>query len=405
MTPKTPLVKARTNKERILADRIYFLEFTGMSVTAKNPNQGISRKQEIFFGRIFPWFFFVPGIIIVFFGLRSYQESRASAEWPSVEGEIRSSEVVRSSTSDGTSFRAEVTYTYRVDGQNFTGDRIQTTTVSSSNRSRAVSIQRQYPVGQSVEVFYNPERPDRALLEPGVRSGSLFVFAFGGLFSGAGLLMILFLPKLIAYGAKLETEHQNFRETPSPVGISREPLPGNSCYSWVPLKYVKKGDGSVLLRPGTGGVIPGIFAIIASPVLYQVAIHFNWDSELRFFATLIPLFIGVLVLFVSILMRLLMTKHSLRPRENLWKIIGYGSAKEELPLQDILAVQVIPGNKVSNDQGGGMLPYQINFVLPEDQRKNLLQSADRKGCLRLARKIAAFLQVPLVGLEIESPRN
>ncbi|MCH8474337.1 MAG: DUF3592 domain-containing protein [Opitutales bacterium] len=381
-----------------------------MAKTVKQA-KSLSRKQKIFFGRIFPWFFFLPGVVILFFGLRALQESRESLNWPSVEGQVLSSKIVesRSSSSSGgssTSYRADVTYRYTVDGSSYTGDRIQASSVSSSNHSRARAMTRKYPEGKTVEVFYNPDRPYRSLLEPGKSLGALLTSGFGGLFATFGLVMVLFLPRLLKHREKLETEHENFCNTPSPVGVSREPLSVNSCYSWIPLKFLPQADGSVSLQPGSVTLIPGLIFIVASPVMFLIANHYEWDTGWRLVATLFPLFGGVPMVLGSILMKLLMTKHWLRSREGLWEIKSYGNPPEEISFSKIIAMQVIPGNQLGDSRNGGnMLPYQLNLVLTEEKRINLVQSSDRKGCLRLARKITEFLQVPLVGLEIEQPKQ
>ena len=364
----------------------------------------LSKKQKFFFARVFPWLFLLPGAVILFFGLRSYQESRASQDWPSVEGEIRSSEVVSSRSSEGgRTYRAEVTYRYTVDGVSYTGDRIQASTISSSSGSRASAMHRKYPKGKSVKVFYNPERPDRALLEPGASMGAILMSSLGGLFFVMGSLMVVFLPKLIRHQEKLENEHQAFREEPSPVGISREPLACKSTYSWVPLKFISQSRGSASLRPGTAMTIPGVLILLTIPVLWALAGHFNWDSGWRLMAILLPLFGGVPLIVGGILIRVFMTTHSVLPQEQVWRIHSLGNPDEDIPLDDIIAIQVIPGDKAENSENGQqILPYQINLVLTEDRRKNLLQTGDRKGSLKLARKIAGFLKIPLVGLQLET---
>jgi hypothetical protein len=109
-----------------------------------------------------------------------------SRSWPKAIGAVIASDLRRSRDSEGGYlYRAEVSYRYSVDGQEFVatrsrfGDRLE---VSWS--AAAANLVRRYPVGTAVHVHYDPTDPSEAVLEPGINgllfagagTGALFVF-------------------------------------------------------------------------------------------------------------------------------------------------------------------------------------------------------------------------------------
>ena len=60
-----------------------------------------------------------------------------------------------------------IEYEYQVSGQNYRSDRIGYSIVGSSSDARV--FRDKYPVGKQVTVYYKPEDPSSAVLEPGLR--------------------------------------------------------------------------------------------------------------------------------------------------------------------------------------------------------------------------------------------
>ncbi len=138
------------------------------------------------------------GVGLALYGKSEYQKARASADWPSVQGEVTESRVhsYRKSTGTGTShsrrkryYEAHIEYQYAVDGRSYTSDGIGMMNGSSTNRSRAERIVRRYPKRKTVTVFYDPARPEIAVLEPGVSTGNCFLLGGGALFALVGLIV------------------------------------------------------------------------------------------------------------------------------------------------------------------------------------------------------------------------
>lgn len=103
---------------------------------------------------------------------RQWQEHRASADWPFVEGVITHAEAVPD-TPDPTdpamtrNWKAEVRYDYSVKGQSYVGDRLKAAPWRYPREEDARQALSAFPAGQRVKVFYDPASPDRSVLQPG----------------------------------------------------------------------------------------------------------------------------------------------------------------------------------------------------------------------------------------------
>lgn len=136
-------------------------------------------------------FFTVGGLVAVYFGYQMYEDSIASETWPVVSGTIISSGVVEIEDDEGTSYKPQVIYEYVANDSNIEGHRITFGQMSYSNYQYAQAIADQYPVGQPVEVHYDPDNPDKAVLEPGVQSSAWIIMGFGDFFALMGLILAL----------------------------------------------------------------------------------------------------------------------------------------------------------------------------------------------------------------------
>jgi hypothetical protein len=152
---------------------------------------------------VFPWPFLLAGIVILGIGLHSLRNAQASKDWPTTEGTVVSA-TVRTSASqpgsgknappNGATYHAKISYEYKVDETAYTGTRVAYGDCGSSRPSRAHSIVDRYPEGATVKVFYNPEAPAEAVLEPGTQPQAFFLPAVGSVFILVGLGMVVGLP-------------------------------------------------------------------------------------------------------------------------------------------------------------------------------------------------------------------
>jgi hypothetical protein len=110
----------------------------------------------------------------------------ASESWPTAEGKILSSRVQsrRDRDSNGratTQYTAKVDYEYQVGDRRYRSQRIQYGLFTSNVRGQARSVVDRYPQGQAVQVRYDPDSPETAVLDPGPHPLALLFAGVGGL--------------------------------------------------------------------------------------------------------------------------------------------------------------------------------------------------------------------------------
>lgn len=143
--------------------------------------------------------FLLLGLGVSYYGYRLIRKARASAQWPAAQGAIESSTVdverERERDSDGdvhyeTKYIPQIVYHYRVDGTDYYGDQVSFGSTSSRNPNRAYRIRDQYSPGMEVSVYYDPENPREAVLQPGVKGTTYIVPVIGVLFALTGGLIL-----------------------------------------------------------------------------------------------------------------------------------------------------------------------------------------------------------------------
>lgn len=108
-----------------------------------------------------------------------------STRFPSVVGTMLQSEVETNSSSRGTSFNVRVKYRYDVTGVRYMGTNYRFLNTSFHKRD-ADAIVKSCPPGQRVDVYYDPARPEEAVLQPGI-DGSDLLWSLAPLPFGAGM--------------------------------------------------------------------------------------------------------------------------------------------------------------------------------------------------------------------------
>lgn len=142
------------------------------------------------FGLTF-FIFLLVGSGLSWWGWNILQDAKASASWPKAQSVITESRVRHSRDSDGgNSYQPKISYEYSVKNLNYKNQTIKFGENSYSNHSDAEYYVSRYPIGQRVSVFYDPKRPDKSVLEPGVTSGSYIVIGIGALFVAISLIMV-----------------------------------------------------------------------------------------------------------------------------------------------------------------------------------------------------------------------
>ena len=139
---------------------------------------------------VFVGIFFAAGLGLSWWGWAVLQNARVSESWPMTDGEITYSQIQISTDDDGTSYHADVRFVYVVEDRRYEADTVSFGQYGSSDRSHAAGIVARYPVGQRAAVYYDPAKPETAVLEPGVTLGSYLILGLGMIFLIASLIMI-----------------------------------------------------------------------------------------------------------------------------------------------------------------------------------------------------------------------
>jgi hypothetical protein len=121
--------------------------------------------------------FIILGIVFIVLGARGRRLAQSAAAWPTVAGVVTAAGL-KKRVSVGTgpdydhhdSFEPVVEYSYQVNERPYAGKRMSTGGAASYDRRRAQEILDRFPVGSSVNVFYDPADPAQSALE--IKAGS-----------------------------------------------------------------------------------------------------------------------------------------------------------------------------------------------------------------------------------------
>jgi len=117
-------------------------------------------------------------------------------DWAQTEGALVSGGYSTHVGEDSTTYEAYASYTYSAAGVNYTGTRVGIAdgadNIGSYQEDLGRSLQRALDEGREVPVYYDPEAPHDAVLDPTIRWGligfkSIFLLLFGGV--GVGVLI------------------------------------------------------------------------------------------------------------------------------------------------------------------------------------------------------------------------
>ena len=135
-------------------------------------------------------------LVFYFFGFPPLKYGYESKSWPKTSGTITLSEV-ESWMKDGNSqYGARINYTYTVEGEKYNSSKLNTGgTYSGSSMSKAKEIVAEFTKGKTVDVFYDPQIPESAVLNPGLPGKDIAVAAFSLLFFFVGLVVLLGIVK------------------------------------------------------------------------------------------------------------------------------------------------------------------------------------------------------------------
>lgn len=118
---------------------------------------------------------------------------KASLKWPSTKGWIKKSDVyVSRSRSSGSSRSYEFTveYAYDVNGTTFTNNLYSyQVTYNAAHSKGAQELVSKYPEGSTVDVYYDPAKPENSVLLPGINLWSYLPYVAAIAFLAFGIFI------------------------------------------------------------------------------------------------------------------------------------------------------------------------------------------------------------------------
>ncbi len=128
---------------------------------------------------------------LIIWQILAMERAAASRRWPRAPGEVLRSFVDRQEDSEGPMYLVKVICRYRVGDSEYTCNRLRFglalwSNIPMSYFSRAL---RKYKGGDSVEVSYNPRKPEDSVLEPGFAPTMLSGLGFGLAFLLLGIFI------------------------------------------------------------------------------------------------------------------------------------------------------------------------------------------------------------------------
>lgn len=167
--------------------------------------------------RLAGWVFLGLALLLTWGVYRQFSTAQNSKNWPFVTGQVTEFEI-RNRPADN-SLIARIRYTYTVEGSSYTGTRFTLDNGETGIRQVARRLDA-YPQGHTITVYYNPDNPSQAVLEPGVSVNSLMITSMAYLF----FVLVIVLLSVISFGfsthwhGKLElTLEEGSQEEDQPV--------------------------------------------------------------------------------------------------------------------------------------------------------------------------------------------
>ena len=132
--------------------------------------------------KIFAIFFMAFGVWAIMDGTQRALEGVRARNWPTAPGRVLIARYDQWRTQKGVRIAGlciDIQYIYKVGDEVLEGRRVNTGWRCFGNQRHLEALLKRYPSGKGVEVFYDPEDPARALLEPGLDWTSFFLWGIG----------------------------------------------------------------------------------------------------------------------------------------------------------------------------------------------------------------------------------
>ena len=131
--------------------------------------------------------FIIAGFVAVLWGWSIMVKARKMQRWPVVKGAIEQS----APTSEANDLLPHILFSYTVDMHTYQCV-LEFPGGTSPSPELATSYVRKYPIGAKVPVYYNPDQPAQATLEPGLSRGDWMIPVLGVAAMAFGIFALFF---------------------------------------------------------------------------------------------------------------------------------------------------------------------------------------------------------------------
>lgn len=165
---------------------------------------GFQRLLSAFLALVF------VGFVVSLLCIESHTPTKAkdSADWPSTDGVVLSTDYDRTTLGRRTSNRPHVTYSYQFQEKSFTSN-----VYSFGDGITESELFAQYPSGRRVIVFYDPAHPQEATLVKGVGNRTMAGMRYAQVFLGLALAFLAYVTI-----SEVKRRRNSQKETPSNGG-------------------------------------------------------------------------------------------------------------------------------------------------------------------------------------------
>ncbi len=138
-----------------------------MNTTPNNESSALPIGAKDILALLPPLLFVGFGAVLIVIGVTSYRKTKITETWPSTQGTISATNIRRYNDEGTIRFAPEIDYAYTVAGKSYKSSGIRAEVfVSFLDEDEAKRFLRNYAAGTEVPVFYDPENPAKAVLQP-----------------------------------------------------------------------------------------------------------------------------------------------------------------------------------------------------------------------------------------------
>lgn len=123
--------------------------------------------------------FFLLVVIFGIIGFVNRNKAKKAGGWPSIQGKVIEARLEEHANSDPedfsmANFRPVITYQYEVNGKVYNSNKTGMIPMNYDQKTAQKKLDA-FPLGSALTVYYNPEKPEEALLNPSKTTANIFL--------------------------------------------------------------------------------------------------------------------------------------------------------------------------------------------------------------------------------------